>query len=103
VRVIADDARDRTPALGVGCTDDHMRHIGVDVVFTSAGFEAERGGEAIASVEGVGGIAALARRITDDAVVYHQRAGRTGERLKERVGVADGETAELDEGVVEAP
>src|SRR5690606_21522174 len=65
VRVVANHAGDFAPALREGRTGDHMRDIGVEGRVTIAGFEAERGGEAVATVERVGEESGVTRRVVD--------------------------------------
>ena len=68
---------------------------------TSAFFEANRGGEAVASVEGVDDLVGVERTIRNDVVVDHA-AGIVGEGGEQRVGLTDAEAAELDVSVVDA-
>src|SRR5690606_8624244 len=57
--------------------------------------------EAVAGVEGVGNEIGLAGRVADNAVIDDERAGRIGQRLIQRVGIAEREAAELDVGVLD--
>ena len=114
--VIAGNHRHAAPAAGPADAADHVRDIAVERVevaavearagdigftpVTAAFFESDRGGEAVATGEGVGDLVGVERTVGNETVVGDARriAGEGGEQ---RVGLADAEAAKLDVGVVQ--